>query len=141
MRRLVLFFCLLATPVLAQSTQGIPFRRMSEPVQLAVGPTAQMTMVPPDRLKDPANGQPLTSFYVVNPNNVYVRFKGYSSAADCTNLSVTDTTGWLVPPGFVGIFSTQYPMCGSTKAVSMPGYPITSATTYAPLEWSYGFGQ
>jgi hypothetical protein len=136
-----LALCMVAGPALAQSTQTIPFRRMSEPVQLAVGPTAQATMVPPERLLDPASSQRLSSFYVVNPNQVYVRFKGYSTTADCANLSVTPSTGWLVPPGFVGVFSTQYPMCGSTLAVSMPGYPITGSTTYAPLEWSYGFGQ
>jgi hypothetical protein len=141
MRKLALFLCLLATPVLAQSTQSIPFRRMSEPVQLAVGATAQTTMVPPERLRDPANGLPLNSFYVVNPNNVYVRVKGYSNADDCANNSVTPTTGWLFPPGFTGVFSTQYPMCGSAMAVPMPGYPLTSSTTYVPLEWSYGFGQ
>jgi len=142
MRALALFLLLIASgPALAQSTQGIPFRRMSEPVQLAVGPTARTTMVPQDSLKDPKSGQKLTSFYVINPNSVYVRFKGYSTASDCANLNVTPTTGWLVPPGFTAVFATQYPLCGSTLAVSMPNFPITGSTTYAPLEWSYGFGQ
>jgi hypothetical protein len=143
MRRLapLLALLLFVAPAFAQSTQSIPFRRISDPVQLTVAATPTMTMVPQDRLKDPKSGQRVTSFYVVNPNSVYVRFKGFSTADDCANQAVTPTTGWLVPPGFVGVFSTQYPMCGSTLAVSMPGNPITSATTYAPLEWSYGFGQ
>jgi len=141
MHLLALILCLLAGSAAAQSTQTIPFRRMSDPVQLAVGPTAQPTMIPPSSLIDPASGQRLNSFYVANPNNVWVRAKGFSNAADCQNIGVTETTGWLWPPGFVGIFSTQYPVCGSAMAVSMPGYPVTSSTTFKPIEWSYGFGQ
>lgn len=125
----------------AQSTQGMPFRRMSEPLQLTVGPESQPTMVPQSYLNDPVGGQPLSSFMVVNPNQVWVRFKGFSSQADCTNVGVTPTTGWLVPPGFVGVFSTQRPVCGAVMAVSMPGYEIKTTTTFAPLEWSYGPGQ
>lgn len=141
MRILALLLCLLSVPAFAQSTQSIPFRRMSDPVQIQVGATAQPTMVPPERLKDPATGQPLASFYVVNPNNVWVRAKGFANAADCQNVGVTETTGWLWPPGFVGIFSTQYPVCASAMAVSVPGYPVTGSTTFKPIEWSYGFGQ
>ncbi|TXN36346.1 hypothetical protein [Methylobacterium sp. WL7] len=141
MRILALLFCLLSAPVLAQSTQTIPFRRMSEPVMVQIGPTPQTTMIPAASLKDPMNGLPLSSFYVVNPNSVYVRVKGFSNAADCANIGVTETTGWLWPPGFVGVFSTQYPFCASAMAVSKPGFPITASTTYAPLEWSYGPGQ
>jgi hypothetical protein len=141
MRRLGLLLCLVALPALAQSTQTLPFRRMSEPVMVAIGPTPQMTMIPQGSLKDPVNGLPLSSFYVVNPNNVYVRVKGFNTTAECSSVAVTETTGWLWPPGFVGVFSTQFPLCASAMAVSKPGYPITSSTTYAPLEWSYGPGQ
>lgn len=141
MRWLAILPCLLASQALAQSTQTIPFRRMSEALQLAVGPTSQPTMVPPERLNDPATGQPLNSFMVVNPNQVWVRFRGFSNQADCQNIGVTPTTGWLVPPGFVGVFSTQRPACGATMAVSMPGYEIKTTTTFAPIEWHYGFGQ
>ena len=139
MRKLAILLSLLAGPAAAQSTQTIPFRRMSDPVQLAVGPTAQATMIPPERLVDPMSGQRLSSFYVVNPNNVWVRARGFTNAADCQNTGVTSTTGWLWPPGHVAVYSTQYPVCGSVMAVPMPGYPLTG--TYAPLEWSYGFGQ
>jgi hypothetical protein len=141
MRIFSLLLCLLAAPAWAQSTQTIPFRRMSEPLQAAVGPAAQPTMVPPALLRDPMNGLPLPSFYVANPNNVWVRLKGFTSAADCFSIGVTDSTGWLWPPGHVAVYSTQQPVCVSTKAVSMPGYPITSSTTFAPIELSYGPGQ
>lgn len=135
---LCLFSILCVCTAHAQSTQGIAFRRMSDPVQLAVGPAAQPTMIPPNVLKDPVSGQPVTTFYVVNPNQVYVRAKGFSNAADCQNVGVTSSTGWLWPPGFVGVFSTQFPICASVMAVPMPGYPLTGS--YAPLEWSYGLG-
>lgn len=119
------------------------FRRMTDPVQAAVGPTAQATMVPASKLVDPMGGQPLGSFYVVNPNNVWVRLKGYSAGnlAACTSNPVTPSTGWLWPPGHVAVYSTQNPACVSTMAVPMPGFPITASTTYAPIELSYGFGQ
>lgn len=117
------------------------FRRMTDPVQAAVGPTAQATMVPANRLVDPMSGLPLGSFYVVNPNNVWVRLRGYSNADACTSGGVTPTTGWLWPPGHVAVYSTQNPVCVSTMAVPMPGFPISASTTYAPIELSYGFGQ
>lgn len=115
------------------------FRRMSEPVQATVGPTAQATMVPADRLLDPLSGLKLGSFYVVNPNNVWVRLKGFANAADCNAVGVTPATGWLWPPGHVAVYSTQSPVCVSAMAVPMPGYPLTGS--YAPIELSYGFGQ
>ena len=83
----------IVAPALAQSTQSLPFRRMSEPVQAAVGPTARATMVPPASLRDPMNGLPLPSFYVANPNQVWVRLKGFTNAADCQSIGVTETTG------------------------------------------------
>lgn len=141
MRWLSLVLCLLAAPAAAQSTQTIPFRRMTDPVQVNIGPTPQITVIPAATLKDPKNGLPLSSFYVANPNQVWVRVKGFDTLADCQNIGVTPTTGWLWPPGFVGVFSTQYPFCASAMAVPMPGYPITASTTYAPLEWAYGPGQ
>lgn len=142
MLRAVLAFFLLVAPAFAQSTQTIPFRRMSEPVPVAVGSTAQMTMIPPERLVDPdAPTARLTSFYVVNPNNFWVRAKGFRNAADCGSVGVTPTTGWLWPPGHVAVYSTQYPVCASAMAVPMPGFPLPADTAMKPIEWSYGFGQ
>ena len=119
------------------------FRRMTDPVQAPVGPTAQATMVPASKLIDPQSGLPLGSFYVVNPNNVWVRLRGFSAANvdNCTSVGVTPSTGWLWPPGHVAVYSTQTPACVSTMAVPMPGFPISAGTTYAPIELSYGFGQ
>ncbi len=128
----------------AQNPLMVPnnsFRRMTDPVQAAVGPTAQATMVPASKLIDPMSGLPLGSFYVVNPNNVWVRLRGFSAQNidNCTSVGVTPSTGWLWPPGHVAVYSTQNPVCVSAMAVPMPGYPLTG--NYAPLELSYGFGQ
>jgi hypothetical protein len=124
-------------------TPNNAFRRMTDPVQAAVGPTAQATMVPASKLIDPMSGLPLGSFYVVNPNNVWVRLRGFSAqnVDNCTSVGVTPSTGWLWPPGHVAVYSTQNPACVSTMAVPMPGFPISATTTYAPIELSYGFGQ
>ncbi len=122
-------------------TPSNAFRRMTDPVQVAVGPAAQATMVPASKLIDPMSGLPLGSFYVVNPNNVWVRLRGFSAGnvSDCSSVGVTPSTGWLWPPGHVAVYSTQNPVCVSAMAVPMPGYPLTGS--YAPLELSYGFGQ
>lgn len=142
MLRAAFLLCLLAVPAFAQSTQTIPFRRMTDPVQITVGLTPQPTMVPPEKLQDPAVPTArLSSFYVVNPNNFWVRAKGFTNAADCNAIGVTPTTGWLWPPGFVGIFSTQFPVCASAMAVPMPGFPVTASSSMVPIEWSYGYGQ
>jgi hypothetical protein len=140
MRRwIALFLCLLCVPALAQSTSTFAFRRMSEPVQAAVGPTAQATMVPPNLMLDPVSKQRLGSFYIANPNMVWIRLKGFSNQDDCNNIGVTPTTGWLWPPGHVAVYSTQYPVCISVMAVPKPGFPLTG--DYAPAELSYGPGQ
>jgi hypothetical protein len=141
MLRIAFLLCLIASSAFAQSTQTIPFRRMSEPTQVVVGATAQPTTIPAGRTNDPFTGLPLPSFYVVNPNNVWVRLKGFTNTSDCSSIGVTPTTGWLWPPGHVAVYSTQFPACVSAMAVPMPGFPITAATTYAPIELSYGPGQ
>jgi hypothetical protein len=141
MLRLTFLLCLIASSALAQSTQSIPFRRMTDPVQITVGSSAQPTIVPPEKLLDPATGARLSSFYVVNPNNFWVRAKGFTSAADCNAIGVTPTTGWLWPPGHVAVYSTQFPVCASAMAVAMPGFPLPADAAMKPIEWSYGYGQ
>lgn len=142
MLRVAFLLCLAASPVLAQSTQTIPYRRMSDPVQITVSSTPQATMVPPEKLFDPASpAMRLTSFYVVNPNNFWVRAKGFTNAADCNAVGVTPTTGWLWPPGHVAVYSTQYPVCASAMGVPMPGFPLPADAAMKPIEWSYGYGQ
>jgi hypothetical protein len=142
MLRLAFLLCLVASSAFAQSTQTIPFRRMTDPVQITVGASAQPTMVPPEKLVDPSTPSArLTSFYVVNPNNFWVRAKGFANASDCNATGVTPTTGWLWPPGHVAVYSTQYPVCASAMAVPMPGFPLPADAAMKPLEWSYGYGQ
>lgn len=103
------------------------FRRATDPFLLTVGPTAQKFDVPVD-LK--AAGY--TSFCVVNPNPFWVRLRG----SNITYAAVTSTTGWMFPPGFFGIFSTQYPEFMSAMSVTAQG--LTAGT--GVLEVSYGGG-
>lgn len=103
------------------------FRRATDPFLLTVGATAQRFDVPID-----IKGSGYTSFCVVNPNSFWVRLKGSNG-----NYSpVTSTTGWMLPPGFFGIFSTQYPEFMSAMSVTAQG--MTAGT--GVLEVSYGGG-
>lgn len=124
------------------SPNTTPFHRVNDPVMVAIGPMAQTTIIPASAMLDTDGVTKLGSFYIANPNNVWVRLKGFNNQADCdAGTPVTAATGWLFPPGFVAVFSTQYPKCVSAMAVSEPGYPVTSSTQFAPLELAYGTGQ
>ena len=103
------------------------FRRSTDPYMLPVGTTAQRFDVPAD-LK--AAGY--MSFCVVNPNNFWVRMRGSTGSY----IPVTDDTGWLFPPGFFGVFSTQYPEFMSAMSVTKQGIPAGTGI----LEVSYGGG-
>jgi len=109
------------------SENSFAFRRLTDPFMLTVAPTAQRFDVPVD-LK--AAGY--TSFCVVNPNAFWVRLKGSNG----TYSSVTTTTGWMLPPGFFGVFSTQYPDFMSAMSVTAQGLTAGSGV----LEVSYGGG-
>lgn len=104
-----------------------PFRRITDPFILPVGLTVQRFDVPNDlRVQD------MRQFLVVNPNPFWVRLKGSRD----TYTPVSETTGWLFPPGFFGVFSSQYPMFMSTLAVSRQGIDAGTGT----LELAYGRG-
>lgn len=109
------------------SENVFPFRRVTDPFVLNVAPTAQRFDVPMD-LKSAG----YTSFYVVNPNSFWVRLRGSQGSY----VAITETTGWLFPPGFAGVFSTQYPEFMSAMSVTRQGLPAGTGT----LEVSYGGG-
>lgn len=84
----------------------------------------------------------VTSFAMINSYPVYVRLEGSSG----TFSAVTAGTGWLVPPGHFGVYSTRYPKWVSCVAVERPGFPIkdgNGALLYpdAKLELLYGSGE
>jgi len=109
-----------------------PFRRSTDPVLVTVGyPAGAITAVSSDMMTAIMN---LNAFCVVNPNTCYVRLKGYQSSQ-----AITEYEGWLFPPGFVAVYSTQRPKFMSAIAVSRPGFPV-DANDLAPLEVSYGNG-
>jgi hypothetical protein len=117
---------------MSASTQ-IPFRRMTNPLVLPVGPTAQRFDVPTNFFTSMAG---ITSFYVVNANNFWVRLKG-SPMSTTPYSDITETQGWLFSPGFQGAFTTQFPVWMSTLAVNRQG--LTPGT--GVLELCYGRGQ
>lgn len=104
------------------------FRRSTDPYMVPAGASASKFDVPDD-LKSSG----YMSFCVVNPNPFWVRLRGSTG----TYVAVTDTTGWLFPPGFFGIFSTQYPEFMSAMGVVRQGLPVTAGGF---LEVSYGGG-
>lgn len=115
------------------SDNAFPFRRLTEPLLLPVGPESQTTAVPSGFIPQGAK-----SFLVVNRNPFWVRLRGANAATSSNpaGLVVTPDTGWLFPPGFWGVFSTQQPEFMATISVPFMGIPAGTGT----LEVSYGGG-
>jgi hypothetical protein len=114
------------------SDNSFAFRRMTDPLLLPIATTATKFDVPDGYFRGAGPGAGAQSFWVCNANNFWVRLKGSTG----TYVAVTDTTGWLFPPGFVGAFSTQFPQFMSTMAVTRQGLTAGTGT----LEISYGGG-
>lgn len=119
---------------------AMPFRKtVRDPFMCGVGLEAVTTPIDRDLLVR----KKCTSFHVVNPNPFYVRLRGSSGEGD----DIGEGEGWLWPPGFVGVYSAQYPSFVSAIAVARPGFPIADASgaflyegTAAPIELAYGIG-
>jgi hypothetical protein len=108
------------------------FRRLTNPVFVQIGNGEAVSTDVPDNFI-PANAE---SFYVVNSSPCWVRLRGFKNGQAG---EVTAETGWLFPPGHVGVYSTQKPERMSAMAVERPGFPV-SAEVLVPLEISYGYG-
>lgn len=108
-----------------------PFRRFSDPLMVPCAPTATQFVVPDGFFTQDAQWN---AFYVVNRNAFWVRLRGTTAGPF---QPVTETTGWLFPPGFAGVFSTQYPRFMSAMAISVPGYPPAGEGI---VELAYGIG-
>ncbi len=109
------------------SANVFAFRRMTDPIRMAVGPTPTQIVVPPGFIKPE-----YTSFQVVNPNKFAVRLRGSKG----TYIPVSETTGWFWTPNLVAVYSTQYPDFMSTLAV--PYQDELAGTGW--IELSYGVG-
>lgn len=105
----------------------IPYRRLTDPLMLAVATTSQRTQVPPGFI--PAEA---TSFRITNPNPFWVRLKGFTGPAASSG-TISATEGWLFQPGFSGVFTTQFPEYMATISVG-------AAAGTGVLEISYGIG-
>jgi hypothetical protein len=110
------------------------FRRMSGVLQVPVALTATTFEVPKTFFTEgPAKGA--TSFGVYNPNPCPVQLRGSKSQVAFP----TDQDGWIpFPPGFWGVFSTQYPDFMSARAIIYPWFE--QPAQFAPLWLTYGGG-
>lgn len=118
------------------SENSFNFRRLTDPLLLNVTTSATQYTVPVGYFDVGGLGNGAMSFWVCNANNFWVRLKGSGFNGAGSYVAVTDTTGWLFPPGYIGSFSTQYPTYMSTLAVDRQGIPAGTGT----LEISYGGG-
>lgn len=124
---------------------SIAFRRMTRAIAVAVvniPSEANATTVPAGFIQPSYN-----AFGVFNPNTCCVGLRGTSRPTgqpDPTKplLAQTDGLDWLLPPGFWGVFSTQYPFFMSAIALSMPIAPdVPADSALVPLRLWYGMGQ
>lgn len=118
-----------------------PFRRLTDPLQVPVGASAQRTDVPGDYIPDQAE-----SFWICNPNNFWVRLKGSGTNRLNGNTMSGDYkevvgdlgfgTGWHFPPGYCGVFMSQKPRYLSTIATGAQG--LTPSDGFLELAWGSG---
>lgn len=114
------------------SSGSSAYRRLTDPILVPVTTGTGSTVdVPADYIPETAE-----SFEVTNSNSCWVRLKGFKAGQTG---AVEEGKGWLFPPGFKGVFSTQRPHRMSAMAVARPGFPIPSELV--PLELTYGNGQ
>jgi hypothetical protein len=124
---------------------SVAFRRMTRALPVAVfnTPTAQNVTTVPDGFILPS----YNAFGVFNPNTCCVGLRGTSrptgqAIPTIPLLAQSDGLDWLLPPGFWGVFSTQYPFFMSAIALSMPIAPDVPADAgLVPLRLWYGMGQ
>ena len=120
------------------NTRSFPFARETSFPSVKVPTGLVRSQVPVDPL--PAG---VTSFMFVNSYPLWVRVVG--TKQDAPFVPASEGVGWLLPPGFVGIFSTQSPQFMSGIAVARPGFPIADGNGNvlypdAHVETFYGSG-
>lgn len=118
------------------SANAFPFRRLTNPLILTIAPTAQRFDVPAGFFQRGGPAYGVTSFLLVNPQNMWIRLIGSTDQNDGGYVAVTDTTGWLFPPNFWGVMTTQYPQYMSVMSIARSGLTAGSGT----VEVSYGAG-
>lgn len=126
---------------------SIAFRRMTRAllVPVVTTPTAATALQVPDGVIKPS----YNAFAVYNPNSCTVTLRGTSrppGGPAPTAPLIVGTNGtdvdWEWPPGFWGVFSTQYPFFMSAAAVAAPAFPDVPADAgLVPVRLWYGIGQ
>lgn len=111
---------------------------MTDPLMVPIEPTATQFVVPVTFFQTGNPGAGASSFWVCNATSFWVRLKGSGNGLTQEGdfVAVSESTGWLFPPGFCGAFSTQYPRYMSAMSVERQGLPAGSGF----LEVSYGGG-
>ena len=113
----------------------IGFRRITDPLQVPVSSSAGQFLIPEGYIPTDAN-----AFLIVNPNLFWMRLRGSGQYGQGEYAPVTGTdgqgTGWLFPPGFVGVFTTQFPRFLSTMSVSKQG--IAAGSGFMEIAWGMG---
>lgn len=121
------------------------FKRMTRALLVPVvnSPTAATALTVPDGFIKPS----YNAFQIFNPNTCVVGLRGTSrmtgDPVPTAPLIVYANNGvdWEFPPGFVGVYSTQYPYFMSAAAVSLPIAPdVPADADLKPLRIMYGIG-
>lgn len=124
---------------------SIAFRRMTRALGVPVFnlTTTDNAVKVPDGFILPS----YNAFAVFNPNVCCAALRGTSRPTGqpvptVPLLAQPDGLDWLLPPGFWGVFSTQYPFFMSAMALSMPIAPdVPADAALVPLRLWYGVGQ
>jgi hypothetical protein len=117
------------------------FRRLTDPLQIPVGPSPQRFDIPGGFIPQEAE-----AFWIVNPNAFWIRLRG-SGANRINNGGMSgeyvevigdqaNGTGWHLPPGFVGVFATQNPRFVSTISTTAQG--LSAGSGYVELAFGVG---
>lgn len=120
------------------------FRLLTDTLQMRVAPEAQRFNMPVNFIPPEAD-----SFWIENYNGFWVRFKGSGSAPGSGNsmsgsyvpVTLADAdgvggNGRAIPPGFVGVFGTQFPRYLSL--ISAPYQGLTAGTGWVGFAWGTG---
>jgi len=124
---------------------SIAFRRMTRALLVPVvnAPNSQTAYKVPDGIIKPS----YNAFAVFNPNVCTVGLRGTSRPTGqpvptAPLVAYDGGVDWEFPPGFWGVFTTQYPFFMSAAAVSLPIAPDLPADgALVPLRLWYGVGQ
>lgn len=116
------------------SANTVPFKRMTDPLILPVSNSAQKFTVPAGFFTT-GPGKGTVQFAVVNTYPFAVRLLGSTG----TYMAADATKGWVFPPGYWGVLTTQYPEFMSTLGMNTTLWPYVEGAV-GSFELIYGVG-